>query len=103
MQVYLYASASKRVLGCVMLQTIQSACPAILAEDTAASTGDSSAGKLMSRALHSTQRQPVGVPGLAERSARTHAEPRLHSGVFPSAGCTVSTTQVPFICVHRTE
>ena len=95
-QVYLYVSASKRVVGCVMLQTVQSACPAVPAEDPAASTGDSSAGALASRAPLRAWLQPAAQPVTAELHARARADPRHRTVIFPSAGVTVSNTQVHY-------
>ena len=95
-QVYLYVSASKRVVGCVMLQSIQSACHAIPAEDAAASTGDSSACKPLSGAPLSALLQPTGRPVAAGLPAQTRKNLPLRSGIFPSAGVAVSNTQVRF-------
>ena len=95
-QVYLYVSASKRVVGCVMLQSIQSACHAIPAEDAAASTGDSSACEPLSRAPHSALLQPPGRSLALGLPAQTRESLPLRSGIFPSAGVAVSNTQVRF-------
>lgn len=94
MQVYLYVSASKRVVGCVLLQAIQSACPAIPAEDTAASTGDSAACEPSSRAPLGAQLQPTGRPVAAWLPDRSSANLQPRRGLFPSAGIAVSNTQV---------
>ena len=91
MQVYLYVSASKRVVGCVLLQSIQSACPAVPAEDTAASTGDSSACALLGAASLGAQLQPTGGRVAAWLPDRSFANPQPRSGL---SGFAVSNTQV---------
>ena len=95
-QVYLYVSASKRLVGCVMLQSISSACYAIPAEDAAASTGNSSACEPSSRAPLSALLQPTCWPVAAGLRGLTHESLPLRSGMFPSAGLAVSNTQVCF-------
>ena len=91
MQVYLYVNASKKVVGCVMLQSIESACPSIPAEDTAASTADSSAGELELRRLPICSQPRFMGTSAVSGSGVGH---RLRTGIFPSAGCSPSNTQV---------
>lgn len=85
-QVYLYVTASKRVVGCVMLQSIQSACIALPLEDTAASTANSSACELADRLALSCPPQSADRQLGSESTARLQREWQPRKGVFPSTG-----------------
>ena len=81
----MYVSASKRVVGCVMLQAIQSARAALPLEDVAASTADSSAGGADHRTPLSSRFQGPFL-GSGARTPQIQVEQRAHNGMFPSAG-----------------
>ena len=80
-QVYLYVNASKCVVGCVMLQTISSACLALPQEDGAASTADSCPLQLTS-----TPAQPACQLSMGSLPACFQARSQLHVGRQPSQG-----------------
>lgn len=81
----MYVSASKRVLGCVMLQAIHSALAALPLEDVAASTADSSAGGADHRTPLSSRFQGPFL-GSGASTPQIQMEQRAHNGMFPSAG-----------------
>ena len=84
MQVYLYVSASKCVVGCVMLQLIDSACLALPGEDGAASTADSCPLQLTSTPAHPAC-QPLisSLPAGLQDKSQLHVDRQPSQGVFP--------------------
>ena len=85
LQMYVCVSASKRVVGCVMLQAIQSAHAALPVEDVAASTADSSAGEADHRTPLSS-RLPGPFLGSGAITPQIQVKQRAYNGMFPSAG-----------------
>ena len=74
-------SASKCVVGCVMLQSISSACLALPGEDGAASTADSCPLQLTSTPAH-----PACQPSMGSLRAGFQGTSQLHVGRQPSQG-----------------
>ena len=81
-QVYLYVSASKCVVGCVMLQAISSACLALPGEDGAASTADSCPLQLTSTPAHPACQLSMGTLPAGSQD-RLHVDSQRSQGIFP--------------------